>query len=363
VSREPEATAEEIQVRRILTPTLRLGIVAAVLTVIMLCILAYLLFSLSTPEGFVTRGGETVAGLTPVLVIDGPGRGDQPSFKRPMDAAFAPNGRIYAVDTGNNRITVFSRNGRFLFAFGGFGLTKPLPGYEATWQEGLMNSPLGIEVDDNGDVYVADFRNDQIQVFDARGRFLRRFPDPNTVVGRGASGQDGTGIAVTDVALWGDYVCALDSYQVVVFTKEGQFVRQFGRPGSGPGEFARPNGIAVMPDSTILVADSNNGRVQAFTLDGVFMWETGVKGGTPYEFGLPRGIAVLDEDTIAVVDAFTFSVVLLDGQGVPVGSVGTRGVLPAQLNFPNGIDVSADGELLLVADKENDRVQVLRLDR
>lgn len=340
-----------------------LALTAALLALVLVGIVVYLLFYLSTPEGYVTRGGETIAGLTPVMAISGPGRGDAPEFARPMDAAFAPDGRIYVVDTENNRVAVFGPSGRFLFAFGGFGLTKPLPGYEATWEAGLMNSPLGIEVDDNGDVYVADFRNDQIQVFDERGRFLRRFPDPNTVVGRGASGQDGTGIAVTDIALWGDLVYALDSYQVVVFTKDGEFVRQFGRPGSGAGEFARPNGIAIMPDSTVLVADSNNGRVQAFTLDGVFMWETGAQGGTPYEFGLPRGIAVIDEDTFAVVDAFTFSVVLLDGEGTPQTSVGTRGVLPAQLNFPNGIDVSGDGELLLIADKENDRIQVLRLAR
>jgi hypothetical protein len=166
---------------------------------------------------------------------------------------------------------------------------------------------------------------------------------------------------VTDIALWGDLVYALDSYQVVVFTKDGEFVRQFGRPGTGPGEFDRPNGIAIMPDSTVLVADSNNGRVQAFTLDGVFKWETGTLGGTEYEFGLPRGVAAIDDDTIAVVDAFD-----LLGRAARCGRSGqrlrgTRGRLPAQLNFPNGID--AEGDLLLVADKENDRVQVLRVER
>jgi DNA-binding beta-propeller fold protein YncE len=361
MSEQPASITSSAGAESLFTPRRMFGLVAILLAAVLIGLVVYLLYYTSTPEGFVTRGGETIAGLTPVLAIAGPGRGDEPTFERPMDATFAPNGRIYVVDTDNNRVVAFSPNGRFLFAFGGFGLTKPLQGYEATWEEGLMNSPLGIEVDENGDVYVADFRNDQIQVFDERGRFLRRFPDPTQPVGRGASGQDGTGIAVTDVALWGDLVYALDSYQVVVFTKDGEFVRQFGRPGSGPGEFGRPNGIAIMPDSTVLVADSNNGRVQAFTLDGIFKWQTGTRGGTTYEFGLPRGVAVIDEDTIAVVDAFTFSVVLLDAEGQPKGSVGTRGALPAQLNFPNGID--ADGALLVIADKENDRVQVVRLER
>lgn len=354
-------TAESGDAPAGLTTLRMLKLLTVVLTVVLVALVVYLLLYLGRTTGFVTRGGETIAGLTPVLVVEGPGRGEIPEFTRPMGAAFGRNGRIYVTDTENNRIAVFSSGGRFLFEFGGFGLTKPLPGYEATWEEGLMNSPLGIEVDDNGDVYVADFRNDQIQVFNAQGEFLRRFPDPTSVVGRGSSGQDGTGIAVTDVAIWGDLVYALDTYQVVVFTKGGEFVRQFGRPGTGPGDLDRPNGIAVMPDSTVIVADSNNGRVQAFTLDGVFMWETGMLGGTEYEFGLPRGVAVLGDGTIAVVDAFEFAVVLLEPDGAVIGEKGSRGVAPAQLNFPNGLD--AQGDLLLVADKENDRVQVLRVDR
>lgn len=358
---EPVPSAETQEHSARLTSVRTFQLLAVGLFIVLIALIVILLLYLARTGGFVTRGGEPIAGLVPVIVIDGPGRGESPEFRRPMDAAFGRNGRIYVSDTENNRVAVFSSGGRFIFEFGGFGLTKPLPGYEATWEEGLMNSPLGIEVDDNGDVYVADFRNDQIQVFDAQGGFLRRFPEPTQVVGRGSSGQDGTGIAVTDVALWGDLVYALDSYQVVVFTKGGEFVRQFGRPGTGPGELDRPNGIAIMPDSTVIVADSNNGRVQAFTLDGVFQWQTGMLGGTEHEFGLPRGVAVLGDGTIAVVDAFEFTIVLLEADGTVIGDYGSRGVSPAQLNFPNGID--AEGDLLLVADKENDRVQVLRVDR
>lgn len=345
------------------TRTSRRGFVAIVivLLVMLVALVVFLVLYLARPGRFFIGDRDAVAGLTPILAINGPGRGAQPEFVRPMGVAFGRNGRIYVSDTENNRVVVFSSGGRFLFEFGGFGLTKPLPGFKTTWKEGLMNSPLGLAVDSNGDVYLADFRNDQIQVFDAQGKFLRRFPDPNQVVGEGASGQDGTGIAVTDVALWGGLVYALDSYQVVVFTKDGEFVRQFGKPGTQPGEFDRPNGIDVTGDSTVVVADSNNGRVQAFSLDGVFLWQTGTKGGTPYGFGLPRGIAALDDGTIAVVDTFDFSIVLLDSEGAVIGPVGERGSGAAQLSFPNGLD--GEGDLLLVADRENNRVQLLQLKR
>lgn len=335
--------------------------IVVVLVVVLVGLSVFLIMYLARPNGYVVRGGDVVAGLEPVLVIDGPGRGEHPDFVRPMGVAFGKNGRIYVSDTENNRVVVFSPSGRYLFEFGGFGITKPLTGFEATWQEGLMNSPLGIASDEDGDVYLADFRNDQIQVFDADGEFLRRFPEPGQMVGRGTSGQEGTGIAVTDVAVWGDLVYALDSYQVVVFTKEGEFVRQFGRPGSGPGEFDHPNGIDVMADSTVIVADSNNSRVQAFSLDGVFQWETGAQGGAKHAFGLPRGVAALDDDTIAVVDAFDFAIVLLDRSGKVISPLGQRGTRPAELSFPNGLD--GEGDLLVVADKENNRVQVVRIRR
>lgn len=344
---------------------------AGALFVLLIFALLLLLWYLS-PGEFVTRGGDAISGLRPVLVIDGPGRGQYPEFARPMGATFGPDGRIYSVDTGNNRVVAFSSTGRYLFEFGGFGIAKPLPGYEATWEEGLMNYPLGIDVDDNGDIYVADFRNDQIQVFDRDGEFLRRFPDPAQVVGRGASGQDGTGIAVTDLAVASGLVFAADTYQVVVYTTEGEFVRQFGRPGTGPGEFDHLTGIDAIDDGRVYVADANNARIQAFSFEGEYLWSVGgtredgeatetVTSPSPFEFGLPRSIAVLGDGTIAVLDAFEFNIVLFTRDGRFIGRYGERGVAPGQLNFPNS--VQALGDRLIVSDKENDRVQVLEVVR
>ncbi|HET6497537.1 MAG TPA: 6-bladed beta-propeller [Coriobacteriia bacterium] len=324
-------------------------------------------------EALVVRGGEEVGGIVPVLTISGPGRGERPEFARPMGGTVDDAGRIYVADTGNNRVVVFDSDGRYLFEFGGFGIAKPLPGYESTWEEGLMNYPLGIDVDADGTIYVADFRNDQVQVFDSEGTFVRRFPDPATVVGRGASGQDGFGIAVTDVAVDGDLVYAADTYQVVVFTAEGEFVRQFGRPGTGPGEFNHITGIDVLGSGRIIVADSNNHRVQVLSALGEHLWSIGKVPGTsddearaagarePYEFGLPRSVAVTEDGTIAVLDTFNFSIALFTPDGRLKGTYGERGTTPGQMNFANSIE--AAGERLLVSDKENGRVQLLEVVR
>jgi hypothetical protein len=347
-------------------------LLAATIGLFLVLLIIFLLLY-SRPNTLVVRGGEETAGLRPVLAISGPGRGENPEFAKPMGGALGGDGRIYAVDTGNNRVAVFTPEGRYLFEFGGFGIAKPLAGYEATWEEGLMNYPLGIDVAEDETIYVADFRNDQIQVFDSEGTFLRRFPDPLTVVGRGASGQDGTGIAVTDVAVAGDLVFAADTYQVVVFTTEGEFVRQFGRPGSAPGEFNHLTGIDVTPEGTVLVADSNNNRIQALSAEGEFLWSVGGTPGssagatatadavTPYGFGLPRSVAVMGDGTIAVLDAFDFSIVLFTRDGELIDTYGQRGGAPGQLSFPNSIE--ADGNRLLVSDRQNNRVQLLEVVR
>lgn len=339
--------------------------IAFVLAVALLALIIYLLLAV---EGGPLRSlfGETRGNLRARVVIEGPGTGDTPDFERPMGAAISPSGDIYVSDTGNNRICVFNRRGRFLFEFGGHGVAKPAPGVDATWDEGELNFPLGIDIDEDGTVYVADFRNDSISVFDPDGTFLRRFPDPYAPTGLGSSGQDGGGIAVTDVAVRDGKVYATDEYQVFVFGTDGAVLDQFGKPGLEPGDLDRPNGIDVGEHGTIFVSDSNHNRVTAFTAEGEVAWTLGdpiaqVAGQAEYVFGLPRGLTLTSDGTLLVVDAFEFDLVEVGLDGILGERYGSRGVEPGQFNFPNGIDESEG--TIVVADKENDRVQVLELVR
>jgi len=364
VSGEAAAAAEvATDVRQGLTARQAFITLAVVLIIALIALIIFLLMLLRQ-DGFTARGGKESGGLRPVLVISGPGEGENPLFDRPLGVALGPNGRIYVSDTGNNRVTVFDDDGRFLFEFGEFGVAKPLPGAQGTWEEGKLNFPLGIEVDENGNVYVADFRNDQVQVFDRNGEFVRRFPDPQQVVGKGASGQDGLGIAVTDVAVYEGHVYALDTYQVLVFTTDGEFVRQFGRPGTDASGLDHPNGIDVTEDGTVVVSDSNHNRVSAFTTEGEPLWTLGdpvtsIRRQEDYVFGLPRGLTALEGGDTLVVDAFEHELARVSADGELVERYGSRGTEPAQFNFPNGIDSLE--KHVVVADKENNRVQLLEL--
>lgn len=329
----------------------------------LLAVLIFLLWRTMDQTGL-AGASEQVAGIQPVFVLDGPGQGERPLFDGPMGVAIGRENRIYVTDANNNRVCVFSSKGKFLFEFGGFGVAKPLPDGRRSWSPGLMNYPTGIDADEQGNVYVADFHNDQIQVFDADGNFLRRFPDPALPVGKGSSGQDGTGIAVTDVSVGNGKVFATDKFQVFVFTTEGEFVTQFGKPGVGEGDLDHPNGITVTDGGVVYVSDSNHARVTAFSADGKPIWTFGSIPRGPEDtqagpLGLPRGITVAKDGRVLVADSFHFGLAAIERDGTQVRSYGTRGSTPGTFNFPN--DVELLGNSLVVADKGNNRVQVVRL--
>ena len=343
-------------------PRRTLVAVAVVLGIVLVALLVYLLWFLGRPRTLTSMTPHQ--GVQPIWEVYGPGEGASPLFGRPMGMAVGSRNRIYVTDATNNRVCVFDSAGRFLFEFGGLGIAKPAAGGKNTYAPGLLNYPVGIDTDDEGNVYVASFYNDSIEVFDADGEPLRRFPDPGSQTGKGGSGTGGTGIAVTDVAVFGDRVYATDAYQVFVFSRTGEVLDQWGRPGSPDADFDHPNGIAVGDDGTVYVADSNHNRVTALLPDGTVLWQTGTASAgigdhALREFELPRGLTVMADRSIIVCDAFGFELVRISPDGEILARYGERGVEPAQFNFVNDVEILRS--FLVVADKENSRIQMVRL--
>ena len=343
------------------TRTLKISLIALIVVLIVLLgvLLATLLHS-GVPNY------SSVGGIRPLFVITGPGTGDKPLFDSPMGATFGLNGRIYVADTRNSRIVVFDRLGNYLFQFGGLGVGKPAPGGTYSWRPGLMNYPTDVTTDALGRVYVADFGNDQIEVFTPQGRFIRAFPNPNERVGKGSSGKNGTGIAVTSLAVANGRVYATDKYQVLVFTTYGRLIEQFGKPGLGPADLDHPNGIAVAADSTVIVSDSNHNRVLGLTAVGLPLWSAGrahpIDSSLTSEFDVPRGLATLSDGSVIVADALASHLVLLSRSGRVLTTYGRRGSAPGAFYFPTDIATEPDGPLV-IAEKGNNRVQVVALDR
>jgi DNA-binding beta-propeller fold protein YncE len=76
-----------------------------------------------------------------------------------------------------------------------------------------------------------------------------------------------------------------------------------GGRGSGKGQFDGPTGIAVDHSGNVLVADTNNGRIEKFSPLGAFLDAMGIKGTSYGQLGAPNGIAIDRAGNIYVADA------------------------------------------------------------
>src|SRR6266581_1899318 len=103
-----------------------------------------------------------------------PGTGDG-ELNRPSGMAFDADDNAYVVDSGNNRIQKFTKDGRFLAQWGtpghGDGRFVMKVGRSGSG-EGEFNRPSGVAVDNDGVIYVADWLNNRLQVFDSDGSFV-----------------------------------------------------------------------------------------------------------------------------------------------------------------------------------------------
>lgn len=283
--------------------------------------------------------------LTVVRIIEGPGVGSEPTFMRPLAAVWGLGGTILVSDTGNARICEFARDGRFLREFGGPRTVAATP--DTTVKP--LQMPVGLDVSELGAVYVADLRGGRVAIYDAAGRFVRTFAPPGVTDWR-----------PTDVAVGERDVYVTDGTGVEVFTLNGGSRGRLRIAGNADA-LARPNGVAVGRDGTVYLSDTNRFRALAVDASGTVLWQTAGGDSDARLFGLPRGISTMDDGGVLVADAFSFSLRELDAKGAFVRQWGTQGTRPGRFQYPNDVDVA--GDLVLVADKENHRVQVLRLRR
>ncbi|MGH9386632.1 MAG: 6-bladed beta-propeller [Vicinamibacterales bacterium] len=88
-------------------------------------------------------------------------------------------------------------------------------------------------------------------------------------------------------------MAAYGTNRIVHFTKDGKFIKEWGRKGSGPGEISEPHTIAMDSRGRLFVGDRENNRIQIFDQSGKFLEEW-------RQFGRPSGIVITRDDRIYV---------------------------------------------------------------
>ena len=154
------------------------------------------------------------------------------------------NHQVYVCDSKNGRVQVFDSNLNFVRSFGN--------------GPNQLKDPRDIDFDSEGNIYVVDYREDQVLVFSEDGQYLRHF-------GQWDEGEDELS-GPAELCVSRDYVYVTEYYnnRVSVFCTSGEFVDSFGKEGSGRGELHWPWGIAIDQDGFVLVSDHDNNCIQVF---------------------------------------------------------------------------------------------------
>ncbi len=201
----------------------------------------------------------------------------------------APDGEtIWAVDRcGENScvdhddldiVFQFDKRGRILTQFGA----------------GMFEWPHGIDVDEDGNVWVVDARGNEGR---GRGHQVIKFSPEGVVLLRlGTAGVAGRTRTTLDqpndvlIAPNGDIFVA-DGHpangnnRIVKYSSDGRYLMEWGETGSNPGQFRTPHALAMDDDGLVYVGDRSNRRIQVFQQDGTFVRDF-------YNMGRASGITI-----------------------------------------------------------------------
>jgi hypothetical protein len=192
------------------------------------------------------------------------------------------------IDTKQDPIMEFDKSGKFLKSFG----------------TGLFATPHSLTIDGEGHLWVADY-----QAKAGKGMQVWEFsPDGKVLMTLGKAGIAGDGNdefsqpAAVAISRKGEIFVA-DGHgmpgsnaRIVKFSKDGKFIKTWGKKGTGPSEFGALHTLAFDMKGRLLVGDKGNNRIQIFDEDGNYITEW-------KQFGRPGGIFIDKKNNIYVADS------------------------------------------------------------
>lgn len=237
-----------------------------------------------------------------------------------------PDGRVWGSTAGadigpDGHVWAYDRCGGGLDGGCDNNLVDPIVKYDhntgellASFGAGLFVTPHGIHVDDDGNVWVTDFAGNEAGT---KGHQVIKFsPEGEVLMRLGEAGVPGSGPGQlnqpTDVitAPNGDIFVA-DGHsgqgqdpapgstgRILKYTADGEFIKEWGEIGIGPGEFRTPHALEFDSRGRLFVADRGNHRIQIFDQDGNYL-------DSYYQFSRISGLFITDDDMLYAIDSET----------------------------------------------------------
>lgn len=265
-------------------------------------------------------------------------------------------GKPYAVAVHKGRVFVSDSAERFIKVF-----DVPQARYFKVGEDGdgQITKPLGIDVDESGNLYVADATAKVILIFDRDGKFLRKIGSPKYFDRLSSVTADPSGerIYVTDIG-----GVSSEHHRVRVFdAKSGKHLFDIGKRGSEPGEFNLPRDAAIGKDGRIYIVDGGNFRIQIFDRNGKYLKSFGSVGKQLGNFARPKEIATDAAGNVYVADSAFGNFQIFSPEGELLMFIGERSEQdgPARYMLPSGIFVDEDGRIYFV-DQWFKKVDVFR---
>lgn len=246
------------------------------------------------------------------------------------------HGRVFVSDTQLHMIAVFDVPEQRYFKIG------------EDDGEGKLGTPLGLDVDGKGNLYVVDALLKQVMVYDKDGKFLRTLANGKWFLKPSGIAVDAEGTRIYVVDTGG---ITNEEHRVRVFdAQSGKHLLDIGTRGTAPGELNLPRDVTIGLDGLLYVVDGGNFRVQVFRPDGTFVRVFGMIGRQGGQFSRPKEAAVDPEGNIYVVDAAFGNFQIFTPEGALLMSVGSRSESDGMAKYmlPSGIAIDGDGRVYMV---------------
>ncbi len=243
--------------------------------------------------------------------------------------------RVYVYSRSEHPMVVFDQDGNFI----------------DSWGDDILKDAHGIFIDADDNIYCTERETHVVRKFNTAGELLMTLGTPDVPGGEGEPFN-----LPTDLALGPDgemYIS--DGYgnaRVHKYSPDGELIKSWGQPGTGPGEFDLPHCVRVDPRNRLMVADRENNRIQFFTLDGEYIEEWG-------DLLQPDTIYIDDDDLVYIAElGQRVSIMTLDGEVVSQWGSERGSTVPGEfLACPHGIWLDSHGDIYVGEVQADARLQ------